>query len=231
MEIRMQPSSAQHYDMMLLGDPLLSSQAVSSKSAWRSHSFHSLKSSFVLNSTSPGRYQFHFLCVYEAAVRMAVAGGSLVHGDHGTEVSAALWGWAWGYAWVGVWAWAWAACVRQSVRATARGFTGVVAGRGLISSEGTQTVTAKAVRIFACWGFGFFLRASNFRQQSGLFWGVVVDLLQQHILKDSPHFFLMSLPQLKAPFGLHICTQIIAWYPNHRAKTWLKAHLKVDRTL
>lgn len=28
----MQPSIAQHYDMMLLGDPLLSSQAVSSKS-------------------------------------------------------------------------------------------------------------------------------------------------------------------------------------------------------
>lgn len=209
MEIRMQPSSAQHYDMMLLGDPLLSSQAVSSKSAWRSHSFHSLKSSFVLNSTSPGRYQFHFLCVYEAAVRMAVAGGSLVHGDHGTEVSAALWGWAWGYAWVGVWAWAWAACVRQSVRATARGFTGVVAGRGLISSEGTQTVTAKAVRIFACWGFGFFLRASNFRQQSGLFWGLSLIYYNSIFWKILPISFWCRFPSWKLHLG---CTQM---YPNH----------------
>lgn len=209
MEIRMQPSSAQHYDMMLLGDPLLSSQAVSSKSAWRSHSFHSLKSSFVLNSTSPGRYQFHFLCVYEAAVRMAVAGGSLVHGDHGTEVSAALWGWAWGYAWVGVWAWAWAACVRQSVRATAWGFTGVVAGRGLISSEGTQTVTAKAVRIFACWGFGFFLRASNFRQQSGLFWGLSLIYYNSIFWKILPISFWCRFPSWKLHLG---CTQM---YPNH----------------
>lgn len=209
MEIRMQPSSAQHYDMMLLGDPLLSSQAVSSKSAWRSHSFHSLKSSFVLNSTSPGRYQFHFLCVYEAAVRMAVAGGSLVHGDHGTEVSAALWGWAWGYAWVGVWAWAWAACVRQSVRATAWGFTGVVAGRGLISSEGTQTVTAKAVRIFACWGFGFFLRASNFRQQSGLFGGLSLIYYNSIFWKILPISFWCRFPSWKLHLG---CTQM---YPNH----------------
>lgn len=205
MEIRMQPSSAQHYDMMLLGDPLLSSQAVSSKSAWRSHSFHSLKSSFVLNSTSPGRYQFHFLCVYEAAVRMAVAGGSLVHGDHGTEVSAALWGWAWGYAWVGVWAWAWAACVRQSVRATAWGFTGVVAGRGLISSEGTQTVTAKAVRIFACWGFGFFLRASNFRQQSGLFWGLSLIYYNSIFWKILPISFWCRFPSWKLHLG---CTYV-----------------------
>lgn len=223
MEIRMQPSSAQHYDMMLLGDPLLSSQAVSSKSAWRSHSFHSLKSSFVLNSTSPGRYQFHFLCVYKAAVRMAVAGGSLVHGDHGTEVSAALWGWAWGYAWVGVWAWAWAACVRQSVRATAWGFTGVVAGRGLISSEGTQTVTAKAVRIFACWGFGFFLRASNFRQQSGLFWGLSLIYYNSIFWKILPISFWCRFPSWKLHLG---CTYVPKSYPGTRT-TELKRDWKL----
>lgn len=223
MEIRMQPSSAQHYDMMLLGDPLLSSQAVSSKSTWRSHSFYSLKSSFVLNSTSPGRYQFYFLCVYEAAVRMAVAGGSLVHGDHGTEGSAALGGWAWGYAWVGVWAWAWAARVHQSVRATARGSAGVVAGRGLISSEGTQTVTAKAVRIFACWRFGFFLRASNFRQQSGLFGGLSLIYYNSIFWKILPISFWCRFPSWKLHLG---CTCVPKSYPGTRT-TELKRDWKL----
>lgn len=223
MEIRMQPSSAQHYDMMLLGDPLLSSQAVSSKSTWRSHSFHSLKSSFVLNSTSPGRYQFHFLCVYEAAVRMAVAGGSLVNGDHGTEGSAALGGWAWGYAWVGVWAWAGAARVHQSVRATARGSAGVVAGRGLISSESTQTVTAKAVRIFACWRFGFFLRASNFRQQSGLFWGLSLIYYNSIFWKILPVSFWCRFPSWKLHLG---CTCVPKSYPGTRT-TELKRDWKL----